>query len=106
MIAPSSRHSAFIGVPHFATAIAKSVAEKLNLDFRTGVFKTIAATHKGHHPRREKDPPELAEQPPAKVLLIDDTATSGTTLELHVKALKAAGANVTAAVWIYGEQNG
>ena len=106
--APSARHSAFIGVAHFASAIAKRMAEILELRHEV-LFETVGASHKGHHPLREKDPPKLiVKNLPAskRILLIDDLATSGKTLEEHVNLLRSEGCKVSAMVWAYGSTGG
>lgn len=103
--APGPRHSAFIGVPHFATLAAERLADVLGLEHRP-LFAPSAARHKGHHPMREKARPSLVGDAPKRALLIDDVATTGQTLEWHVRALQEAGARVSALGWIYGTVKG
>ncbi|UOF77580.1 prtase [Caudoviricetes sp.] len=106
--APSPRHSAFAGIPHFASALARQVAEATGNEYAE-LFEPIPADRLGHHPRREKEPPKLKDAASVagkRVLLIDDVATSGQTIELHAKALRSAGAKVSAIVWVYGTTKG
>lgn len=106
--APPARHSAYAGRPHFASRLAEDLAEALELEYRP-IFEPTPANRLGHHPAREKDPPKLiaeALEYGERVLLIDDIATSGATLELSAKAIRAAGGRVSAIVGIYGATNG
>lgn len=106
--APSPRHSAFAGLPHFASHIAELIAETLGTK-SASLFEVTKADRKGHHPAREKEPPKVIEKnlPREKrVILIDDVATSGQTLEWHAKALMEVGVAVSSAVWVYGHTSG
>ena len=106
--APSPRHSAFAGLPHFASRIGEIMAESMDTQF-VPLFEVTKADRKGHHPAREKEPPKvIAKNLPRdrRVLIIDDVATSGQTLEWHVKALREEGVSVSAAVWVYGSTSG
>lgn len=106
--APSARHSAFAGLPHFASRIAELVAVKLDTA-PASLFEITKADRKGHHPAREKELPVVIEKNlprDRRVILIDDVATSGQTLEWHAKALREKGVAVSAAVWVYGSTAG
>lgn len=106
--APSARHSAFIGVDHFASVIAKMVAKELGSPY-VQLFKPTKATAKGHWPTREKDAPVIipnSVSSGARVILVDDLATSGQTLEVHVKALAKIGVQASAITWVYGQTTG
>jgi predicted amidophosphoribosyltransferase len=106
--APSPRHSARLGVKHFATLIAEKVAERLESPCKP-LFESIPTKHLGHHPAREKEPPKLILEnlPESKrIVLVDDVATSGKTLEIHANLLAEAGMKVTCLVWVYGVTGG
>lgn len=106
--APSPRHSAFAGLPHFASLIAEHVAEEIGTR-SASLFEITKADRKGHHPAREKEPPKVIVQNlprDRRVILIDDVATSGQTLEWHAKALREQGVKVSTAVWVYGSTSG
>lgn len=106
--APSARHSAFAGLPHFASHIAEDLAGRLGQKYEL-LFEPTAANRKGHHPAREKDLPIVIEKrlPMAsRILLVDELATSGQTLEWHAKALREKGAKVSILVWCYGATSG
>lgn len=106
--APSPRHSAFKGVPHFATELARRLAEATG-NTHEALFEVMGADRLGHHPAREKEPPKvrpekLPREP--RVLLVDDVATSGQTMELHARALQEHGAKVMGLVWCFGQTTG
>ena len=106
--APSARHSAFTGRPHFATELARIVADSLGQAHGV-LFEPTPANRAGHHPAREKEPPKvIAKNLPMDpcILLVDDLATSGQTIELHTKALREAGAAVSVIVWCYSSTSG
>lgn len=103
-----ARDSAFKGIPHFATELAKNVAIATGLEFRQ-VFDVSAANRRGHHPAREKEPPQIiskAIKPGARVLIIDDMATSGATVEACAKLLWTMDAQVTSVVWVFNAIEG
>ena len=101
-----------------------SLAATLNMDFVQDLMgkalkQPVSRLLGGNYRDRMKpyasilfdDPPKLKEGAAAelegkRVLLIDDVATSATTLELHAKALRAAGAKVNSIVWVYGSTKG
>lgn len=106
--APAPRHSAFIGVPHLASIVAERISKATGNEY-AALFETAAADRKGHHPAREKEPPKVIagrELEGVPVLLVDDIATSGATMELHAKALKEKGALVQGLVWCFGSTTG
>jgi hypothetical protein len=95
------------GSKHFATEIAKEVAAQMGMPFFQG-FKT--RTHKrGHYPKAKSGvwgdipPLELKDVPPvAPIILIDDVASSGTTIAESAALLQEFGP-VFPLVWIAGE---
>lgn len=108
LTAPAARHSAHIGVEHFASKMAELVADMVGSPYAQ-LFHPRKTTAKGHHPRREKGEVVVIEKaiPSSKrVIVLDDLATSAQTLEEHVKALQAIGVSVSAAVWVYGSTSG
>lgn len=106
--APSARHSAFAGLPHFASHVAEELAGRLGQKYEL-LFEPTAANRKGHHPARKKELPIVIEKRlpmSPRILLVDELATSGQTLEWHAKALREKGAKVSILVWCYGSTSG
>ena len=95
------RDSAFKKGKHFATEAVERAAELTGHKY-AALFAPTKANRRGHHPAREKDLP-VPSAYPERVILVDDTATSGATLELHAKALQAGGSHVSAICWVYGK---
>jgi orotate phosphoribosyltransferase len=98
--ATAPRHSAFIGVPHMASLAARLIADSLGSK-AIDAFCTRSASWKGHSPRREKEPPEVAGAiDGVRLLVVDDFTFSGSTMELHQKVAREAGATVMGIVWV------
>ena len=102
--APPAGASAGQGVKHFATELAREVARLLKADFAITFKPRLGRS--SSYPKRdeERGPMDLAvKQVCGIVLLVDDVATSGTTLERATAVLRAAGAGcVIPVTWIYG----
>ena len=105
--APNARHSAHIGVEHFASKIAQLVAAKLGAEY-VQLFEVCKTDRSGHSPKLRKDPPKIivANLPASRrVIIVDEVATSAETMEMHIKALREAGISVSGLVWVFGETN-
>lgn len=106
--APAARASNFAGIGNYAEIIAAEVANLLGLRFER-IFCPLKADRHGHHPARERSKPALsraAELDGAAVILIDDIATSGATLEAHLEVLAAEGIKYVAVAWVYDHISG
>jgi hypothetical protein len=88
---------------HFASELAQSIAQRLEAPYGA-LFAPRALTHTSS-PRNYAERGEITLESPlepgAAILLIDDVATSGTTIEQCIGAL--AGHLVIPVVWIYSD---
>lgn len=94
----ASRHKTVGGV-YPAGYLARSVATSLGLDFVTTLARQDEKRWHGLHQSLDQAPFVVIVRPPAVAIVIDDMLTSGNTMSLSCRALRAAGVPTVSYVW-------
>jgi hypothetical protein len=98
VLAPSAAvttppQGASLGGPYAAEALGRAVAEALGLFYIPMLRRTDGKLYHGPWDSRRQAPyvVEMPDPPPGLIVVVDDLATSGTTLRLALEAIRGAG---------------